>query len=81
MYKLKLIVLCVIYLAMVIIAIPLIIVGFIAALITYGICMIERLIISNIDDNGVTRVWNEVAQAAYEGFRSAGIAFRDKMEL
>lgn len=81
MDKVKGYALAIAYCLVCVIALPIIILTIIGDFVIYGLIKLERTIIEEIDDTEITDMWNEIVDAASDGFDSAKEGFSMEMEL
>lgn len=81
MDKVKGYALAIAYCLICIVALPIIVLSVIGDFVIYGLIKLERAIIEEIDDTELTGMWNELVDAASDGFDSAKEGFSMEMEL
>lgn len=81
MEKIKAWALAIAYCLVCIVALPIIILSVIGDFVIYGLIKLERAIVEEIDDAELTDVWNELVDAASDGFNNAREMFSMEMEL
>ena len=81
MNKFKMVIMILLYLLLAAFAIPMIITMFICAVGIYCALVIERCIISEINDRSLTRIWNKFIDFAVDTINKTMYVFRNKIEV